>query len=139
MSDKKDKLGKELSKGMQQKLSVCCALLPQPKAVILDEPMVGLDPHGIRELKNTLAELRETGRAVLVSTHMIDSIEENWDVTFIMQNGHVEREVRRGAENTDEKLEDIYFSIIDGGVSRSISESGARPEPPARVNGEGGN
>ena len=52
------KLGKELSKGMQQKVSVCCALLPQPKAVIMDEPLVGLDPHGIRELKAVIAKLR---------------------------------------------------------------------------------
>jgi len=108
--DKKDKLGKELSKGMQQKVSVCCALLPQPQAVILDEPLVGLDPHGIRELKSILAELRDEGKAVLVSTHMIESMEDNWDVTFIMQNGRVVNEVRHGAE----KLEDIYFSIIEG-------------------------
>ncbi len=41
MSDKTDKLGKELSKGMQQKLSICCALLPEPKVVLFDEPFVG--------------------------------------------------------------------------------------------------
>ena len=49
--DKKDKLGKELSKGMQQKLSICCALVHKPKIMIFDEPMVGLDPHAIKELK----------------------------------------------------------------------------------------
>lgn len=110
LDDKKNKLGKELSKGMQQKVSVCCALLPQPSAMILDEPLVGLDPHGIRELKNVLAELRGEGKAVLISTHMIESMEDNWDVTFIMQNGKVVRDVRRGTE----KLEDIYFSIVEG-------------------------
>ena len=50
--DKKDKLGKELSKGMQQKLSICCALLPNPKVLLFDEPFVGLDPHAIKEHKN---------------------------------------------------------------------------------------
>ncbi|MEG1180851.1 MAG: ABC transporter ATP-binding protein, partial [Oscillospiraceae bacterium] len=49
--DKKDKLGKELSKGMQQKLSIACTLVHRPKIVIFDEPMVGLDPHAIKELK----------------------------------------------------------------------------------------
>jgi len=112
LDDKRNKLGKELSKGMQQKVSVCCALLPDPKVVILDEPLAGLDPHGIRELKNVIAQLREEGKALLVSTHIIDSIEENWDVTFIMNNGRFAREIRYG-ENTDESLEDIYFSIID--------------------------
>lgn len=65
LEDKKMKLGKELSKGMQQKVSVCCALLPQPQAVIMDEPLVGLDPHGIRELKAVIAKLRDSGGALL--------------------------------------------------------------------------
>jgi ABC-2 type transport system ATP-binding protein len=61
LDNKRDKLGKELSKGMQQKLSICCALLPSPRTVLLDEPLVGLDPHAIKELKTMLGELRDTG------------------------------------------------------------------------------
>jgi hypothetical protein len=64
LDDKRMKLGKELSKGMQQKVSVCCALLPQPKALILDEPLIGLDQHGIRELKTVIMELRDSGCAL---------------------------------------------------------------------------
>ena len=112
LDGKLHKLGRELSKGMQQKISICCALLPEPKAVIFDEPLVGLDPHGIRELKNVILDLRKKGCAVLLSTHMIESVEDNWDVTFIMQNGRFIREVRRGA--ADEKLEDIFFAITEG-------------------------
>jgi len=118
LDDKRNKLGKELSKGMQQKVSVCCALLPDPKLVILDEPLVGLDPHGIRELKNIIADLREEGKALLISTHIIDSIEENWDVTFIMNKGRFAREVRR-SDNIDENLEEIYFSIIDNDAQQA--------------------
>lgn len=113
LDDKKMKLGKELSKGMQQKVSVCCALLPQPKAVIFDEPLIGLDPHGIRELKNMIAQLRDSGCALLVSTHMIESMEENWDVTYIMVKGKIERVVRRG-DITGQSLENVYFSITEG-------------------------
>ncbi len=110
LDDKRDKLGKELSKGMQQKISVCCALLPQPKAIVFDEPLVGLDPHGIRELKNAILDLRREGKAIIISTHIIESMEENWDVTFIMQDGRIAREVRRDqAEGT---LEEAYFAII---------------------------
>ena len=58
LDDKRKKLGKELSKGMQQKLSICCALLPEPKVVLLDEPLIGLDPHAIKELKTMLMELK---------------------------------------------------------------------------------
>ena len=112
--DKKMKLGKELSKGMQQKVSVCCALLPRPKAVILDEPLVGLDPHGIRELKAVISELRDSGCALLVSTHMIESVEENWDVTYIMVKGRIERVCRRTDLEANQSLEDAYFAITEG-------------------------
>lgn len=114
LDDKKMKLGKELSKGMQQKVSVCCALLPQPKAVILDEPLVGLDPHGIRELKTVISELRDSGCALLVSTHMIESVEENWDVTYIMIKGRVARVCRRTDIAANQSLEDVYFTITEG-------------------------
>ena len=116
LDDKLNKLGKELSKGMQQKVSVCCALLPKPKAVILDEPLVGLDPHGIRELKKLISDLRDEGRALLVSTHIIDSIEDNWDVTYIMERGKIARECRHADIGSGESLESIYFSITEGKV-----------------------
>ncbi|MCM1566716.1 MAG: ABC transporter ATP-binding protein [Dehalobacter sp. 4CP] len=116
LDDKKMKLGKELSKGMQQKVSVCCALLPQPKAVILDEPLVGLDPHGIRELKAVIAGLRDSGCALLVSTHMIESLEENWDVTYIMVKGRIARVCRRTDIAAGQSLEDVYFSITEGKI-----------------------
>ena len=115
LSDKTAKLGKELSKGMQQKVSVCCALLPQPKAVILDEPLVGLDPHGIREIKAVISDLKNHGCALLISTHMIESMEDNWDVTYIMKDGKVAAVCRRGELSAGQTLEDIYFSITEGG------------------------
>jgi len=112
--DKKKKLGKELSKGMQQKVSVCCALLPEPQAVIMDEPLVGLDPHGIRELKTMIAQLRDSGCALLISTHMIESMEEDWDVTYIMVKGRIARVCRRQELATGQSLEDVYFAITEG-------------------------
>lgn len=51
LTDKKKKFGDELSKGMQQKLNICLGLLPRPKLLLFDEPMIGLDPHAIKELK----------------------------------------------------------------------------------------
>ena len=115
LEDKKKKFGDELSKGMQQKLSICCGLLPRPKLMIFDEPMIGLDPHAIKELKLLLGELRDQGCTVLLSTHMIDSIEELWDTTYIMKDGKVAAGVRK--ENmceTYKSLEDIFFEITEG-------------------------
>jgi ABC-type multidrug transport system ATPase subunit len=115
MKDKADKLGKELSKGMQQKVNVCCALLPRPETVIFDEPLVGLDPHGIRELKTMISDLKKSGCALLISTHIIDSVEEDWDTTCIMNNGKIAAICRRGEMPESQTLEDVYFEIIEGG------------------------
>ena len=76
MEDKQDKLGNELSKGMMQKVSICCALAVKPKVILLDEPMVGLDPAAIKMLKEVVLKLRDQGVTVLISTHMLEMVEE---------------------------------------------------------------
>lgn len=120
LADKRDKLGKELSKGMQQKLSICCALAHEPKVVIFDEPMVGLDPHAIKELKKMFVELKEQGCAVLISTHMLDSVEDYWDVAHIMINGSFAATKLNSEHNGDEKsLEELFFDITEGGGSEA--------------------
>ena len=60
LDDKQDKLGNELSKGMMQKVSICCALAIRPKVLLLDEPMVGLDPKAIKELKEVVLEQKSS-------------------------------------------------------------------------------
>ena len=117
LDDKRKKFGDELSKGMQQKLSICCGLLPKPKLILFDEPMIGLDPHAIKELKSMLLELKQQGVSILVSTHMIDSIEELWDTTYIMMQGRVAAVVERDKiAQGDKSLEDIFFEITEGGA-----------------------
>jgi len=107
LSDKRNKLGKELSKGMQQKLSVCCALLHEPKLVIFDEPMVGLDPYAIKTLKNLFVELKSNGVSVLISTHMLDSVETCWDKAFILSKGELVAERTHG----DGGIQEVFISI----------------------------
>ncbi|MDL2205558.1 ABC transporter ATP-binding protein [Eubacteriales bacterium OttesenSCG-928-N13] len=119
LMDKRDSLGKQLSKGMQQKLSLTIALLPQPKALILDEPLIGLDPHAIRALKDLLNELKAQQCALMMSTHMIESVEDNWDATHIMMGGRLARTVRRDELSTDESLEDVFFQITEGDVNHA--------------------
>ncbi|MDD4699802.1 MAG: ABC transporter ATP-binding protein [Oscillospiraceae bacterium] len=114
LSDKKKKFGDELSKGMQQKLSICCGLLPKPKIALFDEPMIGLDPHAIKELKNIFVEIRESGCSLLISTHMIDSIDMLWDRTLIMQNGKVMADVCKSQlSQSGQSLEDLFFAVTE--------------------------
>lgn len=114
LDGKRNKLGKELSKGMQQKVSICCALLHRPRVLIFDEPMVGLDPHAIKELKTLFTELKNDGASVLISTHMIDSVEDYWDIAHIMVNGSfaATRLNHTGAEEST--LEELFFAVTEG-------------------------
>ena len=116
LSDKQDKLGRELSKGMQQKVSIACALITRPRVVIFDEPMVGLDPHAIKELKVMIRELKEQGVSVLISTHMLDSVENDWDVAHIMMNGTFAATTENaGRTENDKSLAELFFDITEGG------------------------
>lgn len=117
LDDKKKKFGDELSKGMQQKLNLCLGLLPRPQLLLMDEPMIGLDPHAIKELKTMIEEMRAEGRTVLVSTHMIDSIDMLWDRTLIMRGGCLVGNVTREELTANGKtLEELFFSLTEGGA-----------------------
>lgn len=113
MTDKGDKLGNELSKGMMQKVSIICALAVKPRVILFDEPMVGLDPQAIRELKEVILELREQGVTVLISTHMLEMVEELWDIMFVMEKGRIKASFRK-EEAGDKDLDDLFFEVTGG-------------------------
>ena len=112
--DKKDKYGSELSKGMQQKVSICSALITEPSVLLVDEPMIGLDPKAIKNMKEILVELKNNGTTILVSTHLLDSVQELWDRILIMKDGEF---VLSGAKDEldfkDKTLEDIFFEFTE--------------------------
>ena len=113
--DKRKKFGDELSKGMQQKLNLCIGLLPDPQILLLDEPMIGLDPHAIKQLKDMMTQMREDGKTILVSTHIIDSVDVLWDRTIIMQNGKIRSDVTKDElAERGIKLEQLFFDVTEG-------------------------
>ena len=137
LSDKRKKLGNELSKGMQQKVSICCGLLPEPKLILFDEPLVGLDPHAIKELKKLLLELRNQGASILISTHMLDSVAEFWDSTNIMMNGRIAaRRTRKEMEGSGEDLEQLFFKITEGEQFDEKASFEGMPETITEAEGE---
>jgi ABC-2 type transport system ATP-binding protein len=114
MWDKRGKLGKELSKGMQQKVSICCGLLSEPKLIFFDEPMIGLDPKAIKELKKLIGELKACGSSVVISTHIIESIDDFWDKALIMKEGRVlVQTTRQSLAAGGERLEDVFFEVTE--------------------------
>ncbi len=124
LQDRAKKFGDELSKGMQQKLNICLGLQPDPQVLLLDEPMIGLDPHAIKELKNTIEEMRAEGKTLLVSTHIIDSVDMLWDRTIIMQNGQIRANVTRAElEESGRTLEELFFEVTEGIAAHEMQEA----------------
>ena len=122
--DKKKKFGDELSKGMQQKLNICLGLLTDPQLLLMDEPMIGLDPHAIKELKNTIDSMRSQGKTLLVSTHIIDSVDMLWDRTIIMQNGKIKANITRSELEEDGRtLEQLFFDVTEGIAQEAMSSA----------------
>jgi ABC-2 type transport system ATP-binding protein len=106
-----------LSRGMRQKLSICCAFLHDPQAILFDEPLTGLDPQGIRVFKRSLRERAAQGAAVVISSHMLAMVEDLCTHVLILSGG-VQRffgpidELRTSFEHVDSEasLEDIFFA-----------------------------
>lgn len=113
IEDKRHKMAKELSKGMTQKLSMILALLIQPKALLVDEPMVGLDPESIEDTLNIFKQLRDEGCSILISTHIIDIISDIFDEAYIMNKGKIVNHVC-SEELKDENLKQYFFELTKG-------------------------
>jgi len=78
-----------LSKGMQQKVQLCTALIGEPRLLILDEPFTGLDPLNVQMFEDLLAERRGAGATVLLSTHQMNKVEELCDRALMINRGHM--------------------------------------------------
>ena len=115
--EKRNELGASLSKGMRQKLACACAFIHRAQMFCFDEPLIGLDPKGMRELKSMIVERRAQGNAMLISTHMLDTAERLCDRVVIMQRGRliIEGTVAelksKLASSDDASLEDMFLEL----------------------------
>ena len=87
LTAKKDALPNELSRGMKQKVAIACGLLHDPAAMLFDEPLTGLDPLGIRRMRDTIVARGRNGGAVLVSSHMLHLVQEICTRVVIIARG----------------------------------------------------
>lgn len=85
--EKVDQRASALSRGMRQKLAVCCAYLYSPKAILLDEPMTGLDPPGIRNLLESVRQRAAAGAAIMISSHLLAMIESVCTDVLVLDRG----------------------------------------------------
>ncbi|MBI5688563.1 MAG: ABC transporter ATP-binding protein [Verrucomicrobia bacterium] len=85
--DKADQLPGELSRGMKQKLAIACGLLHQPQVLFFDEPLTGLDPLGIRRMKNSIIRRARAGATIVLSSHLLHLLEEVCTHVLILKKG----------------------------------------------------
>jgi len=117
--DKKDEIASSLSRGMLQKLSLACAFLREPRVVILDEPLTGLDPRGIRNIKESIRRRAAAGTAFLLSSHLLVLVEALCDQVLILHRGQKRafgelEEIRTlAALHADATLEDVFFAVTE--------------------------
>jgi len=129
LADWRQELIESYSHGMKQRSVMSSAFIHQPKAIIVDEPMVGLDPKGARLLKDAFRGLAEQGCAIFMSTHTLEIAEQMCDRLAIIDQGRIVAEgtmdeLRKRAEESDgAALEDVFLSLVGGEDMREIIES----------------
>lgn len=122
LTDWKNELIESFSHGMKQRLATCAGILHKPKVLIVDEPMVGLDPHGALLLKKRLRSYAESGQSVLLSTHSLNVAEEIADKIAIIDKGAIIAigtlaEIREKFGEHTGTLERIFLQITDNSAS----------------------
>ena len=117
LADTGKKKVKHFSMGMKQRLGVALAMLGNPDLLILDEPINGLDPEGIRELRRLVLRLHETGKTILISSHILGELSKISTVYGIIKDGQMIEQIT--SEALEEKCMD-YFQIEADDVSRAL-------------------
>lgn len=150
MADKEKLMPGELSRGMKQKLTLACGLLHRPRVILFDEPLTGLDPGGIRRMKDTMRQLARDGAAIILSSHLLSLLEEVCTHVLIVKDGTkiadgtLEEVRRRFSAQDNASLEEVFFKATDApknelppplspvaGVSKDPLTSDSPPPPPS--------
>jgi ABC-2 type transport system ATP-binding protein len=120
-------LVESFSHGMKQRLVMCAAFLHRPKAVLVDEPMVGLDPRGARLIKDVFRRMAEHGVAILMSTHTLEVAQEMCDRISIILRGRIiahgtVQELRAMSGNPDDQLTSVFLKLTGGSGLQELDE-----------------
>lgn len=119
LSERRDLLPDELSRGMKQKLTIACGLLHEPRALLFDEPLTGLDPGSIRRMKRTIRARAEDGAAVILSSHLLPLVEEVCSRILVIHRGRrvavgsVDEIVAHRPELVGRGLEEVFLALTE--------------------------
>jgi ABC-2 type transport system ATP-binding protein len=113
IADRIDSLPSELSRGMKQKLAIACGLLHAPQVMIFDEPLTGLDPLGIRRMKDSILRRAHAGGTIVLSSHLLHLLEEVCSHVLIL---------KRGEKIADGTLAEVHARYSGGDEKASLEE-----------------
>lgn len=127
LEDWRDELVESYSHGMRQKLIISSAFVHRPEVIVVDEPMVGLDPKATKTLKDLFREYTRRGHTIMMSTHTLEVAETMCDRIGIIQQGKIRAcgtmdDLRRNAEHGDEGLEEIFLRLTGENAARGLVE-----------------
>ena len=133
LTEKRGALASELSRGMRQKVAIGCGYLHDPTAILLDEPLTGLDPRAIRTMKETIQARAAAGAAVMVSSHLLSLVEDICTSVLMFHRGQVilrgrldELAAKAESEGRAESLEDLFLRLTE-------SDAATKPDGPGEV------
>lgn len=118
--DERKRAIRHYSKGMVQRVGLALALIHEPKIVILDEPMTGLDPIGRRQFIDLILKLKSEGKTIFFSSHILEDIERVCDRVCILVNGRLVKLLDTQSERLTKSLEDVFLEEVEkaGGIQR---------------------
>ncbi len=117
LADKRRSLPGELSRGMRQKLAIACGLLHDPSVLILDEPLTGLDPGGMRRMRATVTDRAARGTAVILSSHLLNLVEELCTKLLVLRQGQavaygtIDEIITAHPELASKSLEEVFLTL----------------------------
>src|SRR3954468_18785837 len=122
-----DELVESYSHGMRQKLIISSAFVHKPEVIVVDEPMVGLDPKAARTLKDLFREYTRRGNTIMMSTHTLEVAQSMCDRIGIIQGGKIRacgtmEELRKSAESGTDGLEQIFLRLTGENAARELVE-----------------
>lgn len=123
LKEHSEKLPGELSRGMRQKLAIACGLMHDPAALLLDEPLTGLDPVGIRRMKDTISQRAQSGAAIVLSSHLLHLVEELCSAILVLRHGRLVAHGTIGQIVSDRPhlegrgLEEVFLDLTGEGPS----------------------
>jgi len=130
LTEKRHAPAEELSRGMRQKLAICCAYLHEPKAMFFDEPLTGLDPRGIRTMKDSIRAQAERGAAIVISSHLLSLVEDMCSDLLVLHRGQClyfgplgQLREHAGPALQDATLEDIFLHMTGDGATGPVEPS----------------